>query len=126
MDYQKKLNRAYWSKLDICRDELHVTEDQLVDILRIVHSEFQSWKLNKEISFDRENSLARVLAFISIHNCLTSLFVNKDASAEWLLQVKPDNQSNYFRDRCPLEVIVQDRDGIFKALEYLRTIMRGN
>ena len=119
----KRIGKALWIMLDGCSKELGISEVQLVSILRINHKDFQAWAKNKDILCDRENPPERVLAFLDIYNCLTSLFVNQDAPAEWLLEVKPDNQSKLYEGRSPLEVMVQDNEGIFKTVEYLRMIM---
>lgn len=125
MNVQKRRASIFWSLLDGCSRELGINEEQLISILRINNLEFQSWKTNEEVAITNERPSDRILAIIDIYDCLTSFYINEDDPAKWLSQINPENQLKLYKERCPLDVMLQDDDGVFKTVEYLRMMMRG-
>lgn len=117
---QHKLNRAFWQMVSGVSNELEISDGALIKILKISENDLKNWQTNQEVPYEIDNPNKYILSYLDVYNCLTSFYVDKDAPKKWLNAINPS-----FNNKIPLDVMINEEDGIMKVLDYLRYLMNG-
>lgn len=110
-----RTNRAFWQMIQGVTNELEISEEQIIKILNISKEHYLQCKELEEIQTKEE-----LLNYLAIYNCLSSFYVNKDAPKKWMHTINPS-----FENKTPLDLILNNNEGLKLVLNYLRMLMNG-